>query len=65
MVIFHAGTMFNPDDGQLMTSGGRVLCAVGIADSVVHAQKKAYEAVAEITFENAQYRKDIADKALR
>lgn len=48
-----------------MTDGGRVLCAVAVANTLEDAQKKAYEAVREITFQNAHYRKDIGCKGLR
>ena len=39
-MTFHAGTSL--EDGNLMTSGGRVLCVVGLGDSVKMAQKQAY-----------------------
>jgi hypothetical protein len=48
-----------------LTAGGRVLCTVAVSNTLQDAQRKAYEAVQQITFENAQYRKDIADKAFR
>ena len=50
-------------DGRLLTSGGRVLCVVAQADTMEAAQAKAYDNVARITFEGAQYRRDIGDTA--
>ena len=61
--VFHAGTAVS--DGHTVTNGGRVLCVVGLGDNVKEAKAKAYEAVAEIHFEGMQYRKDIADKAIK
>ena len=61
--VFHAGMAVS--DGHTVTNGGRVLCVVGLGDDVKQAKAKAYEAVAEIHFEGMQYRKDIADKAIK
>ena len=61
--VFHAGTAVS--DGHTVTNGGRVLCVVGLGDDVKQAKARAYEAVAEIHFEGMQYRKDIADKAIK
>ena len=41
------------------------MCVVGLGDDVKQAKARAYEAVAEIHFEGMQYRKDIADKAIK
>lgn len=62
-VTFHAGTALN--DKQLTTSGGRVLCVVGLGDSVKMAQKKAYQVIDHIHFDGAQYRHDIGWRALK
>jgi phosphoribosylamine--glycine ligase len=62
-VTFHAGTA--PKDGKVVTSGGRVLCVVGLGDSVRMAQKHAYEVVDRIRFEGAQFRRDIGWRALK
>ena len=61
--VFHAGTAVS--DGHTVTNGGRVLCVVGLGDDVKQAKAKAYEAVAKIHFKGMQYRKDIADKAIK
>jgi phosphoribosylamine--glycine ligase len=61
-VTFHAGTTLA--DGKLTTSGGRVLCVVGLADSVRSAQTAAYEAINQIAFDGMQYRRDIGYRAL-
>ena len=61
-VVFHAGT--TQQDGELKTSGGRVLCVTVLADSVKLAQQRAYELAARINFDGAQYRKDIGHRAV-
>ncbi|MEI6001628.1 phosphoribosylamine--glycine ligase [Paraburkholderia bengalensis] len=60
-VTFHAGTTLT--DGKLTTSGGRVLCVVGLADSVRSAQSVAYETINHISFDGMQYRRDIGYRA--
>jgi phosphoribosylamine--glycine ligase len=62
-IIFHAGTKLH--DGNLLTSGGRVLCVVGLADTVKAAQQKAYSAIEQIHFDGMQYRKDIGFRAIK
>ena len=62
-LTFHAGTKLQ--DGKLITSGGRVLCVVGLSDTVRGAQQKAYEAIAKIHFDGMQYRKDIGYRAVK
>ncbi|KFX26321.1 phosphoribosylamine--glycine ligase [Ralstonia solanacearum] len=62
-VTFHAGTTLK--DGVLTTNGGRVLCVVGLADTVKAAQRAAYGAAEQIQFDGAQYRKDIGHRAIR
>ena len=63
-VVFHAGTKLD-DEGKLVTSGGRVLCVVGLADTMRTAQKTAYDAVESIHFDGVQYRRDIGWRALK
>jgi phosphoribosylamine--glycine ligase len=62
-VVFHAGTALK--DGQLVTSGGRVLCVTALADNVKAAQHRAYEVAHGIQFAGAQYRKDIGHRAVK
>ena len=62
-ITFHAGTKIQ--DGELRTSGGRVLCVVGLADTVKGAQQKAYSAIEQIHFNGMQYRSDIGFRALK
>ena len=62
-VTFHAGTTLK--DGVLTTNGGRVLCVVGLADTVKAAQRAAYNAIEQIKFDGAQYRTDIGHRAIR
>jgi len=61
--VFHAGA--KNQDGQLVTSGGRVLGVTALGDTIAQAQKTAYQAAECIHFEGAYYRKDIADKAIQ
>jgi phosphoribosylamine--glycine ligase len=62
-VTFHAATRVV--GGTLQTSGGRVLCVVGLGDSVKMAQKQAYETVDKIHFNGAQYRRDIGWRGIK
>ncbi|MDO8298424.1 phosphoribosylamine--glycine ligase [Lacisediminimonas sp.] len=62
-VTFHAGTAIK--DGALVVTGGRVLCVVGLGDTVRMAQKVAYEAADQIHFDGAQFRRDIGWRALK
>jgi phosphoribosylamine---glycine ligase len=62
-VTFHAGTQ--AVDGNTVTSGGRVLCVTALGDSVRSAQRRAYDAVAQVRFEGAQYRTDIGHRAIK
>ncbi len=62
-VTFHAGTVL--EDKKLLTAGGRVLCVVGLGDSVKVAQKNAYEALDKIHFDGMQFRRDIGWRALK
>jgi phosphoribosylamine--glycine ligase len=60
--VFHAGTEMT--DGQVLTSGGRVLCVTALGTSVKAAQRRAYELVANTRFDGAQYRTDIGHLAI-
>jgi phosphoribosylamine--glycine ligase/phosphoribosylformylglycinamidine cyclo-ligase len=60
---FHAGTALQ--QGQLKTSGGRVIAATATGETLREAVDKAYKAVEGIRFEGMQYRKDIAHRALK
>ena len=62
-MTFHAGT--TKVNNQLVTSGGRVLCVVGLGDSVRMAQNHAYDVVDRIHFDGAQFRRDIGWRALK
>lgn len=61
--VFHAGTALK--DGQVVTSGGRVLGVTAIQPTLAAARDAAYAAVDAIQFEGNQYRKDIAAKGLK
>ncbi len=60
--VFHASTALK--DGNVITAGGRVLCVVGLGDSVAAAQAVAYAGVSAIHFNKAHWRRDIAYRAL-
>ena len=60
--VFHAGT--SNDDEDVVTSGGRVLCVVGLGDTVANAASEAYDAVEKISWEDAYFRRDIGHRAI-
>jgi phosphoribosylamine--glycine ligase len=60
--VFHAGTA--QDGGDVVTSGGRVLCVVGLGDSVANAAGQAYDAVDKICWEDVYLRRDIGHRAI-
>ena len=60
--VFHAGTSTDHDD--VVTSGGRVLCVVGLGDSVANAASQAYSAVDQINWEDVYFRRDIGHRAI-
>jgi phosphoribosylamine---glycine ligase len=60
--VFHAGTALEQD--QVVTQGGRVLCATALGDSVGAAQRRAYELAAQIDWEGCFYRRDIGYRAI-
>jgi phosphoribosylamine---glycine ligase len=61
-VVFHAGTAMR--DGQLVTSGGRILNVTGLGDTLEEARSRAYDACERISFPGVRYRRDIAAKAV-
>jgi phosphoribosylamine---glycine ligase len=60
--VFHAGTRMQGT--QIVTAGGRVLCAVGLGDSVGAAQHQAYNLVHAVHWNLVQYRLDIGYRAI-
>jgi phosphoribosylamine--glycine ligase len=60
--VFHAGTRLV--DGKVVTNGGRVLCAVGLGESVRAAQSDAYRLVEAIRWPGVHYRRDIGYRAI-
>ncbi len=60
--VFHAGT--TQDNGNIVTSGGRVLCAVALGHTAAEAQAEAYELVSQISWRDAYYRTDIGYRAV-
>ena len=59
---FHAGTSL--DNGNVVTNGGRVLCATALGNNVTEAQQKAYQLLKQIDWQGVQYRNDIAYRAI-
>ncbi|NMP17082.1 phosphoribosylamine--glycine ligase [Thalassotalea sp. Y01] len=59
---FHAGTA--DKDGNVVTDGGRVLCATALGESVTTAQKAAYELLNQISWDGVEFRTDIAYRAI-
>jgi phosphoribosylamine--glycine ligase len=60
--VFHAGT--RSQSARVLTSGGRVLCAVGLGSTVSAAQAEAYGLVNSITWPGAQFRQDVGYRAV-
>ena len=60
--VFHAGTAFG--ETGIVTSGGRVLCVVGLGDDIAAAQRLAYQRAADIHWRRISYRRDIGFRAL-
>jgi phosphoribosylamine--glycine ligase len=60
--VFHAGTQYK--DGQVLTNGGRVLCATALGATVAEAQHKAYQLVQGISWDGMYCRKDIGWRAV-
>jgi phosphoribosylamine--glycine ligase len=60
--VFHAGTA--QQDGQVITAGGRVLCATALGETVAEAQQRAYALVERIHWAGMQYRRDIGYRAV-
>ena len=60
--VFHAGT--SEKDGNVVTNGGRVLCAVSLGDTVAQAQAGAYDVVNKISWDNVYFRTDIGHRAV-
>ncbi len=63
-MVFHAGTTMR-DDGQVVTSGGRVLCVTALGDSARLAQQRAYDYMRGIAFDGMQFRNDIGWRAIK
>lgn len=61
--VFHAGTSSN-SEGQVVTAGGRVLCATAMGENVTQAQQAAYTLAKEISWDGMFHRNDIAYRAI-
>jgi phosphoribosylamine--glycine ligase len=60
--VFHAGTAVDGDN--IVTSGGRVLCVVGLGDSVADAADSAYDAARKLHWDEVYFREDIGHRAI-
>ncbi len=60
--VFHAGTATENDN--IVTSGGRVLCVVGLGDTVADAAEQSYNAVDKINWDDVYFRRDIGHRAI-
>jgi len=61
--VFHAGTKM--DDNNVVSSGGRVLCATALGNDTLDAQTNAYDLLSKIDWKNSYYRTDIGFKAIK
>ena len=61
--VFHAGTQNQGDD--IVTHGGRILCATALGETVLEAQQKAYELVNQIQWDEVYFRTDIGYRAIQ
>ncbi|MFC1899875.1 phosphoribosylamine--glycine ligase [Chloroflexota bacterium] len=60
IMVFHAGTKTGSDNGEVLTSGGRVLTVVATGETISTAREKIYNNLPRIHFEGCRYRRDIA-----
>jgi len=60
IVVFHAGTKLD-SEGNVVTSGGRVLTVVATGRTIAEAREKVYDNISRIHFKGCHFRKDIAD----
>jgi phosphoribosylamine--glycine ligase len=60
--VFHAGTA--EQDGEVVTAGGRVLCACALGDTVADAQQRAYALTRQINWDGVYFRTDIGHRAI-
>lgn len=63
VMVFHAGTQ--PKDGEVVVSGGRVLCVTALGGTLKQAQQLAYDTLKGIHFDGMQYRSDIGYRAIQ
>jgi phosphoribosylamine--glycine ligase len=63
VTVFHAGTVAGEKPGEIRTAGGRVLNVTALGATLAEARRRAYDAVARISWPGLQYRRDIAASA--
>ena len=64
-IIFHAGTIIDPEGGQVLTHGGRVLAVTSHGDTMIEAFRKSYLNAENIEYENKAFRRDLGQDLLR
>ena len=64
VIVFHCGTKHGAD-GELLTNGGRVICATALAETLPEALMKSYNRVHTITWDGKYYRRDIGQDLLK
>ena len=62
VMVFHSAT--KKSGGKYFTNGGRILGVTGLGNTINEALYRAYQAIDEISFEGAHYRKDIGYRAV-
>lgn len=63
-IVFHAGTKLN-DKGEVVTNGGRVICATSLAESLPQALAQSFAAVDQIRYEGKYFRRDIGQDLMK
>ncbi|MFC2036169.1 phosphoribosylamine--glycine ligase [Chloroflexota bacterium] len=61
ILVFHSGTKIDPESGQILTNGGRVLTVVAKGETIIEAREKVYANIPRIHFDGCRYRQDIAE----
>jgi phosphoribosylamine--glycine ligase len=62
--VFHAGTRLSEDGAEVLTDGGRVLCATALGSDIADARDRCYRLVDGISWTDMQYRRDIGWRAI-
>lgn len=63
-ILFHAGTK-RDDNGQLVTSGGRVISVSSLGDSIPEALSRSYESIGHLHYDGIYFRRDIGQDLMK